>query len=50
MNDDALRAGKAICPFRGINKVVEAKNSPEFITRIGIGLRNRLSFDMLHNE
>lgn len=40
MNDDAPRAGNAIRPFRDINKVVEAKNSSEFITRFGVGLCN----------
>lgn len=46
MNDEAPRAGNAIRPFRGINKVVEAKNSSEFITGFDVGLCNVL-FDTL---
>lgn len=42
MNDDTPRAGNAICPFRRINKVVDAKNSSEFITHISVGLTRRV--------
>lgn len=40
MYDDAPQAGNAIRPFRRINKVVEAKNSSQFITLVGVGLCN----------
>lgn len=40
MYDDAPQAGNAIRPFWGINKAVEARNSSEFITLVGVGLCN----------
>lgn len=36
MNDDTPEAGNAIRPLWDINKVVEAKNSSEIITRSGV--------------
>lgn len=47
MYDDAPRAGNPIRPFRRINKSIEAKNSSEFITLIGVGLCN-VQFNTLH--
>lgn len=43
INDDAPEAGNAIRPFRRINKVVEAKNSSEFIIHDTFGLCNNIS-------
>lgn len=36
MNDDTPEAGNAIRPLWDINKVVEAKNSSEFITHVSV--------------